>query len=345
MKLCLPLLLAFTALAGADTLLDETFKSDPVASRALTSGDPSRFVHDASTQSLRAEYDLLKPHARIYWPLNKTLRETDDFTATVEFSIASIHFDAFNFCQISFGFINISNTGSRRTMAPGNAWECLTVDYFPGASYPTYTPTFITRDNGSGNALTSGSLKFPGGSTSLINDFGEIGTLPVNTKLTTSLSYEAASRTITLSLAGENGGLPINVFGANKDKDPSTIQLTLEEPYPFCLDAFALLAWEHNQPGNALLKIHSINVQSPETDPIRTALPNGIPSPVIEDGLLSMTYLNNLTNPEIITFAESSPDLKTWRKIPHTVISSGPGHEVRKVQTNESFLRLKVSYP
>ena len=281
----------------------------------------------------------------MYWPLKKPLRETSNFTATVEFSIDSIHFDAFNFCQISFGFINMANTGNRRTQAPGNSWECLTIDYFPGASYPTYTPTFITRDNGSGNALTSGSLKFPSGSTSLINDFGEIGTLPVGTQLTTSISYDAASRTITLRLADENGDLPINVFGANMDKDPGTIQLTLEESYPFSLDAFALLAWEHNQSGNALLNIHSIIVQSQKTDPIKMALPNGLPSPVFEDGLLSMTYLSNITNTEIQTFAESSQDLKTWKKIPHSVISSEPDHEVRKAQTDAPFLRLKVNHP
>jgi len=345
LKLSLTLLWTFTVSSWADTLLNEKFESDPSVSRALITGDQSRFFYNESTQSLQAEYDLLKPHARMYWPLKKPLRETSNFTATVEFSIDSIHFDAFNFCQISFGFINMANTGNRRTQAPGNSWECLTIDYFPGASYPTYTPTFITRDNGSGNALTSGSLKFPSGSTSLINDFGEIGTLPVGTQLTTSISYDAASRTITLRLADENGDLPINVFGANMDKDSGTIQLTLEESYPFSLDAFALLAWEHNQSGNALLNIHSIIVQSQKTDPIKMALPNGLPSPVFEDGLLSMTYLSNITNTEIQTFAESSQDLKTWKKIPHSVISSEPDHEVRKAQTDAPFLRLKVNHP
>ena len=345
MKFFLISLWTSVALANADTLLDEKFETDPKISRALISGDPSRFAFDPSARTLSAAYELLKPHARMSWPLSKILRETDNFTASIEFSISSINFDAFNFCQISFGLINTSNTGTRRTIAPGNAWECLTVDYFPGASYPTYTPTFITQDNGSGNAISSNSLKFPGGSTSLINDPGEIGSLPVNTRLTTTINYESRSRTITLRLSGEEGGLPINAFGANPDRDASTIQLTLNEQFPFCLDAFALLLWQHNQPGDALLKIHSINVQTHEVDPVMSALPDGIPSPVFENGLLSLIYLHNVTNTEITTFAESSSNLKDWRRTPHTVISSGPEHEIRKVLTSEPFLRLKVNYP
>lgn len=345
MKFSFSVLWASVALAGAGTLLDENFESDPTVSRASISGNPSRFSFDESAKTLTAAYDLLKPHARMVWPLSKALRETDDFTATVEFSLSSINFDDFNFCQISFGLINTANTGTQRTIAPGNSWECLTVDYFPGASYPTYAPTFISQDNGSGNALTSSSLKFPGGATSLINDFGEIGSLPVNTRLTTTINYESTTRTITLRLSGEEGGLPINMFGKNPDKDSSTIQLTLAEEFPFRFDAFALLLWQHNQPGNAVLHFHSINVKAPEVNPVRIAFPDGLPSPVLENGALSLIYRHNLTNAGITIFAESSSNLRTWKRIPHTLISTAPGHEIRKVQTSEFFLRFNVNHP
>ena len=345
MKFPLTVLWASVALSSADTLLDEHFDSDSAPLRATISGDPSRFIFDKSAGTLTASYDLLKPHARIAWPLSKTLRETDNFTATVEFSLSSVNFDDFNFCQLSFGLINTVHTGTRRTIAPGNSWECLTVDYFPGASYPTYAPTFISQDNGSGNALTSDTLKFPGGATSLINDFGEIGSLPLNTKLTTTISYESTTRTITLRLAGEKGGLPINTFGANPDRDSSTIQLTLADGFPFRFDAFALLLWQHNQPGSAVLDFHSIHVKSPVMDPVRTAFPDGIPLPVFENGDLSLTYRCDLTNSAITVFAESSSNLRAWKRTPHTLISSGPGHEIRKVQTTDSFLRFKINYP
>jgi hypothetical protein len=342
LKIPFTVLWVSVTLAGGETLLDERFESDPSASRALISGDSSRFSFNASARTLTASYDLLKPHARIAWPLSQTLRETDSFTATVEFTLSSINFDDFNFCQLSFGLINAVNTGSQRTVAPGNSWECLTVDYFPGASYPTYTPTFISQNDGSGNALTSNSLKFPDGATSLINDFGEIGPLPANTRLTTALSYEASTRTITLRLSDENGGLPINKFGINPDNDPSTIQLILTEEFPFRFDAFALLLWQHNQSGSADLNVHSIHVKTSEINLVRTAFPDGIPAPVFENGVLSITYRHDT---EITVFAESSSNLKTWKRVPHALILLGPGHEIRKVETTESFLRFNLNYP
>jgi len=342
LKIPFTVIWASIAIAGGETLLDERFGSDPTISRAVISGNSSRFAFNPSVKALTASYDLLQPHARIAWPLGRTLRETDNFTTTVDFTLSSINFDDFNFCQLSFGLINAANTGTRRTIAPGNAWECLTVDYFPGASYPTYTPTFITQDDGSGNSLTSNSLKFPDGPTSLINDFGEIGPLPANTRLTTALSYEASSRIITLRLSDENGGLPINRFGANPDNDPSTIQLILTEEFPFRFDAFALLLWQHNQPGSADLNVHSIHVGTSEINLIQTAFPDGIPEPVFENGVLSITYRHNT---DITVFAEASSNLKTWERIPHTLILLGPGHEIRKVQTTEPFLRFNLNHP
>ena len=342
MKFVLAIVLLSLASAHGDVLLNEVFATDPIGTRATVTGEDSRFTH--SPGELIAHYDLLEPHARVAWPLPQSLTETDSFTATLEFTLRDVEFDDFNLCQLSFGFINQIHTGPRRTSSPGSSWECLNIDYFPGQGFPSYTPTFIRqRPEEGGDPLNSTHLKFPDGSTSLINDFGEIGQLPQNTRLTTQIRYDAGTQNITISLADAGGGLAINAFGTNPDGDESTIQLQLAERYPFEFDAFALLLWDHFQGGRAELIAHSITVETPALDLLALAFPNGEPSPVYADGMVMLTYHRDLTIAGFAVSAEHSTDLLNWSPVGHTVLSAGPADEVRRVTVKSGFLRLRVT--
>lgn len=342
MKILLPILLASCSLLRAEDLLVEDFAADPVASgAALVSGDASRFVHTAG--ELTAAYDLLLPHSRMAWPLSSPLTEADSFTAHIEFELEDVDFDDFNLCQLSFGFINQANTGTRRTESPGDCWEMLSIDYFPGASFPSWTPTFVRQEPiGGADPLSGTYLKFPAGSASLINDFGEIEYLPESTTLTATLSYDAATQVITTSLADADGGLAINAFGSNTDNDESTIQLQLTDNFPFEFDAFALLLWDHFQGGSANLTLRSIRVSTPELDLLATAFPNGLPDPVFNGGQLQLNFTRDLSQSGFTISAEHSLDLRQWAPVTSSVLSAGPGFEIHQVSVDEGFLRLRV---
>ncbi len=333
--------------AQAETLLAEDFATDPVAAgRAVLTGSPDRFEH--SPGELVASYDLLKPHARIALPLARPLTEADTFTATLEFTLSAVDFDDFNLCQLSFGLVNQSHTGPRRTASPGDCWECLTVDYFPGAAYPSYTPTFVAqRPPGGGDALTSAHLKFPSGSESLIDDFGEIGTLPEGLRLRSTLHHDAPSRAVTLTLSDAAGGTPLTInSGGGADGDPGTVQLQLGAGDRFELDAFALLLWDHFQGGSATLTAHSIHVETaaaPPVDLLAAAFPEGPPEPVWTGAALELTYRRDLTESGFSVSAEHSLSLVDWSPVEHSVLSAGPGDEIRRVSVPSGYLRLRVT--
>ena len=346
MKTFAAIFIACLSAAFGDVILSEDFATDPIGGRAALTGSASRFVY--SPGEITMDVDLTQPPARLAWPLSRTLTEADTFTLTLEFELDAVDFDPFsNFCQISFGFINQTNTGSARTSSPADSWELLTIDYFPGA-FPSYTPTFIRQnpDNGA-DPLNDTYLKFPHGPASFIADFDEIEILPERKRLTTTLHHDADSGRITISLADDRGGLAINNEIANPDGIESTIELQLDASYPFVFDAFALLHWNHAGGGTADFSAHSIRVETPTTAPtdlLAAAFPDGTPSPVYDNGQLTLTYLRDLTQTTFEVSAEASLDAIGWSPAPHSIINAGPGFELRRITIPGDFPSALVRF-
>jgi hypothetical protein len=242
--------------AAAGTLLSESFADDPVAGgRAVIDGAAARFHSAAAEGVLRAEYDSLLPTARLNWPLGTTLDPSGDFRFDVRLAVQADGFfaDPNQFGQISFGLIHSTRTGPDRSggdAAAGDAFDLVTLDYFPNISPtfggPTLTPTIIQSDNGAG---FFNRVLFPQLAESLLDDPGE-GDLPRDVPLEVSLVYLAATRTATLRVTGPLGPLPINAVGGSAgiagggDGDPATIQLTAPPTVDFALDTFSVALWQ-----------------------------------------------------------------------------------------------------
>jgi hypothetical protein len=110
-----------------------------------------------------------------------------------------------------------------------------------------------------------------------------------------------------------------------------------------------LLHWHHAEGGSAQLTAHSITVETLATEPadlLAEAFPDGLPSPAYENGQLSLRYLRDVAKTGFEVSAEASTGLQDWQAITHSVISAGPGFEVRQVTVPaepSAYLRLRVT--
>ena len=242
-------LAAIGAAARADTLASSNFATDP------TNGDP-RFTYSATDQSLTAHYDTALPTDKLLFPLAHSLTAEDSFTLSAALTIHSANFfaDPNGFAQISFGLVNSSTTGNDRSGgvpdgttfgSDGNAYDSVTVDYFPNISpffdSPTLSPTVITSQTGTETEGAFSDLNSVFGAESELDGPGE-SPLPLDTPLTATLTYDASSRLFTLQLASASGPLLIDA-GGDEDGDSSTIQMTLPAGVDFNVDSFAIPLW------------------------------------------------------------------------------------------------------
>lgn len=243
--------LAAAAFAGG---FDETFVTDPIASGRWTvlDGDGGRFVYDSLSHTLTAHYDSGLPTARLVRPLDAPVSDLRSFVFRVEFEIRGAGFFARNdeSAQIAFGMLNQAATGPDRaggSPAGGNAYELVSWDYYPNPNawcWPSMAATVLNRDMGTGYF---GRLSFPFGAESCLSTPGE-GSLPLDTPLTATVAYRAASRQAVVTVAAAMP-LTINVEGqggpGGPDGDPYTLQTANTTPQPgFTVDAFGLLLWQ-----------------------------------------------------------------------------------------------------
>lgn len=235
--------------ASAATLLIEDFAADPVvAGNAVVEGDASRFTY--APGALTAAYDTALSTAKYRWPLPAHVNESTDFTAIIDFSIASAGFfaDPNGFAQLAFGLVNSTTTGDDRAGGTtADAFDIVTFDYFPNVSPtfggPSLAPTAILSDNGSG---FFGRIKFLSGLEPGLDDEGP---LPLDVSLIALIDYVAATRTITLSMSTAAGPLDINSVGegfavGGLDGNIATIQNVLDPGDVFDTDSFALTLWQ-----------------------------------------------------------------------------------------------------
>ena len=234
---------------------DEDFSTDPVAGGrwTLLDGQTDRFVYDPVAGTLTARYDTALPTARLVRGLQGPVTDRHSFRCETQFELkAPVQWSPEGLAQIAFGFLHRTLTGPDRTGSPagdGNAYNVLSLDYFPNVSEwggPTLSPTIINGDSGVG-FLSPITIRFVYGQETYLDDPGE-APLPEDTPLTAYLEYAARTRQAVLRVAGPGGLLPINVKGAagadgGSDGDPTTIITPMGGP-GFQLDAFGLLLWQ-----------------------------------------------------------------------------------------------------
>ncbi len=322
---------------------------------------------------MEVRFDLASDPRRTTWPLGATLSARDSFSYRVEFSIASIDFDTSHFGQLSFGLINSATTGERRTTSPSDAWDLVTVDYFPNPDFATLTPTVI-GSQGEGETDAFSQLGFPTGSASIINEPGEIGALPTATRLVAELGYDAATRVLTLRLQDQN----INAFG-QADGDDTTIQYTLPGRISFEVDTFALLCWQESSGGSAGLTFHHLSLSTPSPPPnyfswadatIAEPLARGQYLDADADGLdnllayalggvhpsasfgaagVTLVWQEIVARGDVSVSPRSSGDLQGWTDAPDSIIGAGPGSELHRltipIDGEQHYLHLQATRP
>ena len=348
--------------------LAEDFATDPIGSRATSDPGHASYANGALTVG----YDLAAPVARTSWPLGGTLTDADSFSYSVEFSIRALEFTTSNFGQLSFGLINAATTGDMRTSVPSDAWDLLMVDYFPNGDFTTFSPVVIgSQRDGQTNAFDN--LGFPSGSASLINEFDEVGQLPLNTPLNATLDYEANSRTLTLRLAG----LAINAWGPDPDGDDSTIEYVIPEGIDFAVDRFAIVCWHESSGGSATLEFTALSLNTPSppanyytwadanidapidratgADANHDTLSNlldyalgGVhPKSTVDSGQLRLRWQEVIARDDVTVTPRSSADLRNWLDAADSIISSGPDTEIHQSTTSfdgtRKFLHLNAT--
>jgi hypothetical protein len=239
----------------------EDFATDPIAAGRFTVAaghNPLRFAYDDAADALTVHYETLLPTAWLVRPLdaetNVTLGPCDDFAFTVTFAIREEGFYAspFSAAQLSWGLVNATTTGDDRAGQFGavpDAFDVVTFDFFPNVTAfdgPSIGPTIIRSDDG-GGFFSHIDFTF-GAETRIDTDFGD-ESIALGAVHTATISYDAATRIATLTIADGGPGAPglaINADGAGGpggfDADATTIQ-TIVADGPFAVDAFAFAAW------------------------------------------------------------------------------------------------------
>jgi len=299
--LCIFLVLAFlSARAQGGTLLHEQFADDPIAAgrASVTSGDAARFSR--TPNALTASYDTSLPTAKLAWPLGATLSSTRSFGLRVRATLLSEGFsaDPNRFAQIAFGLVNSATTGDDRAGGHGgDAFDAVTVDYFPNVSPvfggPSLGPTVIASDTG---ASYFSSIQFPFNQEGGLDDESP---LPLDAPLEYQLDYDADASLLTLRVLADGAALPINVNQpffdpGGFDGDATTIQLPLDAGTLFSVDQFAILLWQDTfLPAGA-----APNVRADwRFSEIMVSTPDGaVPGDTNDDARVDLEDLNNVRN-------------------------------------------------
>ncbi|MCH8923546.1 MAG: hypothetical protein IIA67_10420 [Planctomycetes bacterium] len=258
----------------AETILDERFVDNPfVAGRASVDGDAGRFAHRPS--ALLAHYDTALATTKLSWPLGQSFSQSTDFSYSFEFTLRGDTLAASPdaFAQLSFGLTNSITTGNDRVGGNGgDAFDVVTVDYFPNVSPvfggPSLGPSLIETNRG-GNFFDH--LQFPFGAESQLDDEGELP-LPTDVRLTAHVTYAAQDKRLTLQMLGPGGLLPINEIGGRfgevggEDGDVTTIELFMPQAVRFSVDSASILLWQDTfaPPGESTVRadldFHAIRV-------------------------------------------------------------------------------------
>jgi hypothetical protein len=199
---------ALEARAGTTARLDRDPLQPGGATPFFAEGDAaSRFTWIADTRarfpgdrrgSLRVLYDTTLPTARIGAPLGEVLSLDGDFRFGAVLTIRSHGFaaDPNGFSQISFGLWNAHTTGMGRTLFPSDSYDLVEFDWFANVTSfggPFLSPS-IFGGNVGGNAFNNFAFQ------------SSEAALPLDVPLLCEGVYDAASRTLAVTVSKHAGG-------------------------------------------------------------------------------------------------------------------------------------------
>jgi hypothetical protein len=256
---CATFLALLFGLTGSSVAIEV---GDNFASNPLDSGSPWSFGVGSNTNSqfsyssagLGVHIDTRLPTARFDLPLGLTLDDTSNFTFSARFSFHVTTASPDQFAQFAFGLTNQATTLGDRTGSPANpngynTYNTVELDYFPNVSTLFGGPTLsqaVFGGNPGGNATNNFSGNFDS-STVLSNHAPGVTALPQDMLLEAQLAYEAAGRTITLSMYQVGAGDVLTLL------DTGVTPLDIDDPpwngnydifNPFVVDTLSIMAYQ-----------------------------------------------------------------------------------------------------
>jgi len=282
--------------------MHESFLTNPLGTRTTLADaqDPTRFTYvtDSYGPGVQASYDTNQPTTKLLFPLGQTLTQNTSFRVSTQFVLGSnLTSIPSNGMQVSFGLVNSTTTGADRAGGSnggtgGNAYDMVTMDYFPGTDPlyggPWLSPTVVQ----SAGVLQSDPSPYRYYHAVDITYFDKLnsalapdGNLPTSVLLDAVLSYDAPTKVLNLQIYQGATALAIN-SPDNFTPDSTTIsnQLLLTATNyggasfsSFNVDSFGINLWQdtYNPTGNSLsgdVTFHQLDVTVAVPEPASLGL-------------------------------------------------------------------------
>jgi hypothetical protein len=283
-------LLAAASSTASALQISDNFATNPIGTRATTTGDASRFSYDPASQTVIANYNSALPTAKLLFPLNTVINQNDPFTLSTTFTINSItNFDhpdsgdplsMLGTAQISFGLANSVTTGDNRTDGfAGDAYDLVTADYFPTNNQfgaPNLGVTVV--ESAEAGHFYYEKVDFPSAADSTLPGF-----LSTSVPITAQISYDPTTHILTSSFsASPLTDAGTTSFTSTQDLDVTSLAYDSDGFQGFNVDSFALTLWDdssaisqgYDVPVSAQLAFQdfSLTVGSPVPEPASLAV-------------------------------------------------------------------------
>ena len=285
------------AAGGVRADLHEDFTTNPLPGSATVrttladAMDGTRFAYvtDAYGPGVQAAYDSNQPTTKLLFSLGQTLTQNNSFTVSTKFVLGNnLTSVPDNGMQISFGLVNSVTTGADRAGGTnhgtgGNAYDEVTVDYYPGQG--TYGGPFLSPTMVQSASTVAGNSDGYFAAIDFTPKDRLNANLPTGVLLNAVMKYDAPTELLTLQVYQDNTALDIN-SPLNNTPDSTTIANDLSLAYlqyygvpfsTFSVDSFGinLFADTWNPTGNSIegdVVFHQIDVTDAPALPEPSAL-------------------------------------------------------------------------
>jgi hypothetical protein len=306
--------------------IQEDFAQDPLAHGWRVFGNTNLFHWNAANKNLEVTWDSSQTNSYFQMPLGTILTRQDDFSVSLGLNLSDVT-SGVNSAkpstfELAFGFQNSLDaqaTNFWRGTAK-NIPNLVEFDFFPGADViqPTVWPSMWS---------TNAVLNYNGpGDYTLID-------LPTGVPLAITLSYSAASQTLSTTISANNQ----SIGAINSVKITSSF--TDFRVGTFALESYSDAFQKGSYPGSLLAHgiVNNITIVTPPppVQNLRGLVTNG----VWQVQFLSRTNWNYTL--------EETADFKSWRDVSATLAGNGGNLILRdtNVPTTAAFYRVRSNRP
>ena len=314
-------MLFFGVLPTSAAVIEDDFRSDPVASGWLVRGDGNLARWDAGAEVVAVTWDSARPDGFFARPLGTTLTAVDDFAFEIDLRLTDAGArdpDARPAAlQVAFGLVKLGRLpAGYPARTRGKAEDLVEFDWFPASVIP-----------GFGENPASVSPVVFGGGTSRAFSFDNFLDLADGATWRVRCAYSAATRELATTLRRDGA----DAAAVNAVRLPSGFA-------SFAVDAFALISWSGSSTTVDSLLAHGV------VDRLRIEFPD----PPI--GAVSMTSAGAVSCQSTAGWRyvlEASGDLSAWSDV-----AAAPGDGGRLVLTDlreavfrQQFYRVRAERP